>query len=692
MEKENEIIKIDAYNEKKENNLKILENSKKEEKNEEKTKEEKPKEIPKKLDIDAMKQRMEEDEDVTLRKRRNTVQQEIIYGSNVKDNLLKFNTQSIIDDSKKEPEKKIIPKKIDTEKHLQKMKESVKISDVPKEKKEIKKLKLEEYMNKLKEDEILRKAQEEVLKIIPKKLSIEDYIKKLNESKKNVTVIKRIIPKKINVEEILNNMLEKKNSKNNISEKKDDLIDKTKQKSDSSFPEIPPNDKELEEERKQIEEVRKSIRDLRTKRQEEVKKKEEEIKTKEEEERKKREEKEEEERKRMEDERKKVEEKERERKEKEEKIKNEYLKRINKKEEDLSPYELEVLKQGINYKIEFDAYEASTFRYFDYYYEGRNIKYTFEEIKQISTDPIINIEVTDSGKIVALSHKDFSQIAIYKENTYEEEKSIILDSKVNSFKIYKDNIYCALEETNDNILIISLNDFDDRKYLSGHSSPATDLTYTSYGYLVSADIKGDIIVWEKNKPKKRINDFCNRINTITEINAKLQTIAILSFNQEQIKFYDLRYSSLQPIETIEDIKGSGLQNNMLKLNKNMLAVAGTYLYIIDINSYIVTNKINCVYANDCISTSLTVIDDKGFFFMSQALTNVWFNEIEKGTLGYYEYDFVDEIIPDKNPLIKVASKNHCHELFISSIKKIDSDTIVTGAYDGKIKFWKLKPI
>ena len=62
MEKENE-IKIDAYDEKKENNLKISENSKIEQKNEEKTKEEKPKEIPKKLDIDAMKQRMEEDEE-----------------------------------------------------------------------------------------------------------------------------------------------------------------------------------------------------------------------------------------------------------------------------------------------------------------------------------------------------------------------------------------------------------------------------------------------------------------------------------------------------------------------------------------------------------------------------------------------------------------------------------------------------
>ena len=684
MENENE-IKINADDEKKENNLKILDNIKIENKNEDKTKEEKPKEIPKKLDIDAMKQRLEIDEDVTLKKRRNTVQTEVIYGSNVKDNLSKFNSPSNEDDSKKETEKKLIPKKIDTEKHLQMMKENAKIPGVPKDKKEIKKLKLEEYMNKMKEDEILRKAQEEVLKIIPKKLSIEDYIKKLNESKKNVTVIKRIIPKKMNVEEILNNMLEKKNSKN-ISEKKDNLNNKTQQKNDSSSSEMLPNDQELEEERKKIEEVRKSIRDLRTKRQEEIKKKDEE-----EEERIKRQ-KEEEERKRIEDEKKKAEEKERERKEKEEKIKNDYLNRINKKEEDLSPYELEVLKQGINYKIEFEAYESSTFRYFDYYYEGRNIKYTFEEIKQISTEPIINLEVTDSGKIVALSHKDFSQITIYKENTYEEEKSIILDCKVNSFKIYKDNIYCALSESNDNILIISLNDFDDRKYLSGHSSPATDLTYTSYGYLVSADIKGDIIVWENNKPKKRINDFNNRINTITEINAKLQTIAILSFNQEQIKFYDLRYSSLQPIETIEDIKGSGLQNNMLKLNKNILAVAGTYLYIIDINSYIVTNKINCVYANDCISTSLTVIDDKGFFFVSQALTNVWFNEIEKGTLGYYEYDFIDDIIPDKNPLIKIASKNHCHELFISSIKKIDSDTIVTGAYDGKIKFWRLKPI
>ena len=82
-------------------------------------------------------------------------------------------------------------------------------------------------------------------------------------------------------------------------------------------------------------------------------------------------------------------------KEKEEKIKNDYLNRINKKEEDLSPYELEVLKQGIIYKIEFEVYESSTFRYFDYYYEGRNIKYTFEEIKQISTEPIINLEVTD---------------------------------------------------------------------------------------------------------------------------------------------------------------------------------------------------------------------------------------------------------------------------------------------------------
>ena len=166
-----------------------------------------------------------------------------------------------------------------------------------------------------------------------------------------------------------------------------------------------------------------------------------------------------------------------------------------------------------------------------------------------------------------------------------------------------------------------------------------------------------------------------------------QKIAILSFPCEKVKFYDLRYSNLECIATIGNIKGSGFKNNMLQLNNNILAIAGTYIYIIDLNSLIVTNQINCVYANDCISSFH--FNNKGYFFVSQALTNYFNNEIEKGTLSYYQYNFKDEFIPEKNTLVKLGSKSGCHKLFINSIKQIDSKTIVTGGFDGKIKFWNL---
>ena len=48
------------------------------------------------------------------------------------------------------------------------------------------------------------------------------------------------------------------------------------------------------------------------------------------------------------------------------------------------------------------------------------------------------------------------------------------------------------------------------------------------------------------------------------------------------------------ITIIDNILGSGLQNNILKLNENILVISGTYIYIIDINSFILTNKSNCL--------------------------------------------------------------------------------------------------
>ena len=334
-----------------------------------------------------------------------------------------------------------------------------------------------------------------------------------------------------------------------------------------------------------------------------------------------------------------------------------------------------------------------SFKCVDYEFEGNDIQYTLEEIEhlQISNDPIINIEITESGKIIALTQKKISKITIYKEQTYEIEKSILLGSIVNSLKIYENKIFCALSELSDNILIISLDNFDDKLYLSGHSSFVTDLTCTSQGYLVSADKEGNIKIWENYKITKSINDFNKKINTITEICEKRQRLAILSFSEEKVKFYDLRYNNLIPLATISDIMGSGFQNNMLKFNPNILAIAGTYMYIIDINSFIITNKIHCMYANDSISLSLNIIDNKGYFFVGQAKTNKWNDDLEKGTIGYYEYDFNNLIIPDDNYLIKKASKNGCHKSFITSIRTINN-IIVTGAYDGKIKFWKLNDI
>ena len=337
-----------------------------------------------------------------------------------------------------------------------------------------------------------------------------------------------------------------------------------------------------------------------------------------------------------------------------------------------------------------DDYNNSTFREPTENTEGRNIKYTFEEIKQISTEPLNNLEITKSGKIITLSNKEFSKITIYAEKTYEEEDCIVLESKVNSIIVKDDNIYCALDEPEENILIMSLKDSEEKIYLEGHTCSVTDLTLTKYGYLVSSDIEGNIIVWKDNEIKKRGNDFHSYINTISETKNNTQGIAILSFKEELIKFYDLRYSTLECIETITNIKGSGLKNNMLKLNENILAVSGTYIYIIDLNALIVTNMINCVYANDCISNFH--FNDKGFFFVSQALTHSWTDELEKGILAYYQYNFNDPIYPDVNTLVKLASKPNSHDHFICSIKQVDSKTIVTGGFDGKIKFWVLNEI
>ena len=679
----------------------------------EKTKEEKPKNTVKKLDINSFMKKMNDENKKMVAVRRISLKDEIIFDPKVREKLLNLS-------STKEEKKdvKIAPKKIDMEKHNELMRESLKST---------------------------KKGQDESLKNPPKKISMEDYLKKLNNSNKKYTVIKRKIPKKIDAEKILKDMVERQNSKNgNNIEIDEDSFENVfirnrsatvSQRLENIKSEDLERKKKIEEDKKLIEEDRERIREERKRREEERKRIEEEKRKKEEEERKEREKKEEEERKerkkkeeeerkkleedlikyekirkerekreeeerkerekreeeerkkREEEERKRIEEEERKRKEENENLKKEGLRKINKKEEELSEIELKRLIESERYEKSVEDYNKIKYREYTHNCEGIDIKFTFEEINQISTDSLKDIEVTKSGKILALSHKDVSKITIYSSITYQEEDCIIFESKVNSMKIDDEYIYCTLDENTENILIISINNFDNKIYLSGHNCGVIDLAVKSYGNFISADKKGTVIFWKENKISKLSNDFNDYINTIYLINNK---VAILSFKLEMIKFYDLRYSYLECIETIKDIKGSGFQNNMLKLNKNILAISGTYIYIIDLNSLIVTNIIFCLYANDSISSFH--FNQKGYFFVSQALTHLWNNDIEKGILGYYQYNFNNEILPENNTLIKLASKPKCHNHFISAIKQIDSQTIVTGSFDGKIKFWIVKDI
>ena len=572
-----------------------------------------------------------------------------------------------------------------------------------KEEAERKRREEEERIRRQKEEEERKRREEEFRRLEEERLKREEEERKKREEEERVRREEERIrieeEKKLKEEERLKKEEERKKREEEERIRREEefrRLEEERKRREEEF-------RRLEEERRKREEAERKKREeeeriRREKEEEERKKREEERRKKEEEERIRREEerkkREEERRKKEEEERIRREEEEKKRKEEEEKLLMEYLSEQNKKKEDYSESQLENIKSGLIYNKRAEAYDKVLFKNYSKDSEGRNIKYNFKEIKAISTaDQILNLEITPQGKIIVLtSSKDISNIIIYEENTYEEESRIVLDSQANSFVIGKDNIYCSLNDNFNNILIISLNNTEKQIYLNGHDCSVTGVNVTNYGYLISADIKGKINVWKDNKIKKTINDFYRKINTICEINEPLQRIAILSLYSEVVKFYDLRYSQMEPLASIHDIKGSGLQNNMLKLNNNILAISGTYIYIIDINSFLLTNKINCVFANDTISTTLTIDNNKGYFFVGQALTDGFLDGVEKGTIGYYEYDFQNLLIPDYNPLFKIGKKTHAHEHFITSIRSINSDTFVSSSLDGKIKFWKLTTI
>ncbi len=515
---------------------------------------------------------------------------------NVEERLKKMNEEQAKKYAKNESTK-IPPKMISIDDYLKKLKSSGKKATVIKRKK-IKKLDTTEYLNNMVESHRAKekdgkKNDEDAFENLTIRNRSGTVRGRLSDIKAKELEKKRIEEERKLMEEERIRMREERKRREEERKKREEEERKIREEEERKKREE--EERKREEERKKREEEERKREEERKKREEEERIQREKDRVKYEEERKKREEEE-----RIENERRRKEEEERRRREEEERIRREEeerkriaeenekfkiegLKRLNKREEDLSEDEIKNLIESMRYEKKVEDYNNVKFKAFSLNSEGRDIRFSFEEINQIATEKISDLEVTKTGKIITLTNENLSKITIYNEETYQEEDCILLESKVNTINVDDKNIYCALDEEEDNILIISLNNYLNRIYLSGHNCGVTGLTLTKYGYMVSADIEGNVVVWSNNEVKKKGNDFCSRINTISEARESQQGIAVLSFGKEQIKFYDLRYSILEAIETINNIKGSGLKNNMLKLNENILAVAGTYIYIIDLN-------------------------------------------------------------------------------------------------------------
>ena len=147
-----------------------------------KKEEEKPKVIPKKIQINDFLKNMQEENRKKESFRRLSFRGQLNFESKIKEKLLALNTTT-----GEKKEEKIIPKKIDMEKQSELMRQSLKSA---------------------------RKSQDESLKNPPKKICMEDYLKKLNNSNKKYTVIKRKIPKKLDTEKILKDMIDSQKTKN----------------------------------------------------------------------------------------------------------------------------------------------------------------------------------------------------------------------------------------------------------------------------------------------------------------------------------------------------------------------------------------------------------------------------------------------------------------------------------------------
>ena len=377
-------------------------------------------------------------------------------------------------------------------------------------------------------------------------------------------------------------------------------------------------------------------------------------------------------------------------------FKNEFLKKIGKTEKDFTKEQLNLLLLQEKLKNDPEDYKnRKNCKYIHGYLdeEGRNLKGNFQLKLEINNElQIHDMIILHNGKLVTLNSQNTSILKFYNEKNYQLEHTVIIENKINYINEINNKLYCCLDINSENICVLSTDEYyETLYYLNEHFNPVTSIIQTFKGYLISSDKSGEILVWnDDEKLKKRFNVFNANISNIYELNEKEQQISVFSYDRKALKFIDLRYEDIFVLETIENIYGSGIKNNMVKLNEYNLAIVGTYIYIINLPILSLTNIIYTYYSNFLICDFKLNYNKNIYFIISQSLANSIGEEQDKGTLGLYKYTINDELLSEQNELDKIISQEKCHAQFIISVLQIDENNIVTGCSDGTFKIWKVK--
>ena len=377
-------------------------------------------------------------------------------------------------------------------------------------------------------------------------------------------------------------------------------------------------------------------------------------------------------------------------------FKKEFLKKLGKTEKDFTKEQLNFLLLQEKLKNDPEDYKnRKNCKYIHGYLdeEGRNLKGNFQLKLEMNNElQIHDMIILHNGKLVTLNSQNTSILKFYNEKNYQLEHTVLIENKINYINEINNKLYCCLDINSENICVLSTDEYyETLYYLNEHFNPVTSIIQTFKGYLISSDKSGEILVWnDDEKLKKRFNVFNANISNIYELNEKEQQIAVFSYDRKALKFIDLRYEDIFVLETIENIYGSGIKNNMVKLNEYNLAIVGTYIYIINIPILSLTNIIYTYYSNFLICDYKLKYNKNNYFIISQSLANNIDEEQDKGTLGLYKYTINDELLSEQNELDKIISQEKCHAQFIISVLQIDENNIVTGCSDGTFKLWKVK--